>query len=355
MFMLNCWYVASWSHDLDSGRLHTVGVAGVPLVLYRRGDGTIAALLDRCPHRFAPLSMGRLEGDTLRCMYHGIRFGSDGGCVEVPEQTATPAALQVRSFPVVERHGFVWIWPGEASLADTDVVPEVPYLEDDVGYRHKFGRIDYDANYLAVCDNLLDLSHVAFLHENTLAGGATQTSFKSKVIEIPRGVRVSYWKRGGAAGAASRRTDGALTDVFNTYDFVVPGIFKLRSRAYPDGTADLLDDGIPPDGMAPLLDDVSGQAVTPMTGRRSRYFFSFGQRADTGAPRLDGIWSVVGKAFEEDRRMIEAQQRMVEAFPGDRMVGIAADKGVALFRRIVDRLIEQESRTRAAPAAVTAE
>ena len=315
----------------------------------------MVAMIDRCAHRWASLSMGRLEGDTLRCMYHGVRFGPDGRCVEVPEQTATPAALTVRTYPVAERHKWVWVWPGDPALADPASIPDVDYLDDDEGRRHRFGQIDYEAHRMGICDNLLDLSHVAFLHENTLAGGATQTDFKAKIVEIERGVRVSYWKKGGAAGTASRRPDGALTDVFNSYDLVVPGIFKLRTRAYPAGTADALDEGTPPDDLPALLDDFSGQAVTPMTERTSRYFFSFGSRSDTGEGRLNGIWSVVGTAFDEDRRMIEAQQRTIDRFPGEKMVGIAADRGVALFRRTVERLKAQERAVAAPPSVAAAE
>ena len=324
-------------------------VAGEPVVLFRRADGTLAALLDRCPHRWAPLSMGRVEGNGLRCMYHGIRFGGDGQCLEVPEQKGAPAALTVRSYPVVERHHWAWVWTGEPAAADPALISDMSaYLAVD-GMRQRFGSLDYAANYLGICDNLLDLSHVAFLHENTLAGGATQTDFKARVVEIEDGVRVSYWKKGGAAGSASRRPDGALTDVFNSYDFVLPGIFKLRSRAFPAGTADHLDEGVPPEDLPALLDDRSGQAVTPTGAGTSRYFYSFGQRGDVPESRLDGIWSVVGAAFEEDRRMIEAQQRMIDDCPGERMVGIAADRGVALFRRIVERALDREQADCIAP------
>ena len=354
-FVKNIWYVAGWSQDFEPGHPYGMTIADEPVVLFRRTDGTMAAMRDRCPHRWAPLSLGRVEGDSLRCMYHGVRFDGNGRCVEVPEQKGTPAALSVRTYPIVERHRWVWVWTGDPSLADPSLITDVSYMDDDAGRRHRFASLDYAANHMGICDNLLDLSHVSFLHENTLAAAATKIEFKAKIAEIENGVRVSYWKKGSASGAMSRTADGTLTDVFNNYDFVVPGIFKFRSRAYPGGTADALEEGAAPDDMPALLDDVSAQAVTPMTEGSTRYFYSFGQRSDTSPERLDGMWSVVAAAFEEDRRMIEAQQRMIERFPGDSMIGIAADRSLVLFRRIVERLKLREQATQSDGRLVAAE
>src|SRR5438128_12699833 len=123
-FIRNTWYVIAWGHEVPAGELFARRVAGESIVLYRRTDGSLVALENRCPHRHAPLAMGRLEGDCVRCMYHGLKFDADGHCVEVPGQTATPSALRVRSYPVVERSRWIWVWMGDAEKADAAKIPD---------------------------------------------------------------------------------------------------------------------------------------------------------------------------------------------------------------------------------------
>ena len=109
MFLHNCWYVAGWSHDFSSERPVARTMLGEPIVLYRKADGGIAALADRCCHRLAPLSKGRIEGDDLRCMYHGLKFAPSGSCVEIPGQSVVPSHARVRAYPVVEQDCWVWV------------------------------------------------------------------------------------------------------------------------------------------------------------------------------------------------------------------------------------------------------
>src|SRR6201994_1952213 len=118
MWIRNAWYVAAWTHEIEPGRIHARTIIDQPLVLYRTADGIIA-LEDRCPHRFAPLSLGRLEGDALRCMYHGLKFAPDGKCIEIPGQKLIPQSACVRRFPSRGVGGWVWVWMGDADKADT--------------------------------------------------------------------------------------------------------------------------------------------------------------------------------------------------------------------------------------------
>src|SRR3989442_5906126 len=110
MFLRNCWYVAGWSHDFSGGTLVCRTVLGEPIVLYRKGDGGIAALEDRCVHRLAPLSRGRIEGDDLRCMYHGLKFAPSRRCVEIPGQNAIPPKAPGRSYPPGAEECSVLLW-----------------------------------------------------------------------------------------------------------------------------------------------------------------------------------------------------------------------------------------------------
>src|SRR6476469_5544250 len=153
MWIRNAWYVAAWTHEIEPGRIPARPVIVQPLVLYATSDG-IVALEDRCPHRFAPLSLGRLEGDALRCMYHGLKFAPDGRCIEIPGQKLIPQSACVRRYPVSVRGDWVWVWMGEAAAADPAAIPPSLAL-DDPGYWLKAGHLDYAAHYLLIDDNLL--------------------------------------------------------------------------------------------------------------------------------------------------------------------------------------------------------
>ena len=118
MFLRNCWYVAAWSREVGQEPLGRT-LLNEPVVLYRTEDGVPAALEDRCCHRALPLSLGTVEGGNLRCAYHGLLFGRDGVCVEVPGQTRMPPGSAVRSYPLVERAGWIWIWMGDEAPDDS--------------------------------------------------------------------------------------------------------------------------------------------------------------------------------------------------------------------------------------------
>mgnify|MGYP000091146854 CR=1 FL=1 len=124
MFLQNCWYCAGWEFDISQGKNALISrrIAGEPIMLYRKIDGEIIAMEDRCCHRQAPLSMGMKEGNDIRCGYHGIKFDSNGKCLEIPGQKIIPDNAYVRTFPVVVRDSWVWIWMGDPEMADPDLI-----------------------------------------------------------------------------------------------------------------------------------------------------------------------------------------------------------------------------------------
>ena len=162
-YLRNAWYVAAWSHDLAEGKLLARTILKEPVVLYRKSDGTVVALGDRCPHRFAPLHMGKIvHGDRVQCPYHGLEFDQTGACVLNPHGTRNiPSRARVRSYPATEKHKAIWIWMGDEA-ADPARVPDFSVL-DNVPERHatKRDRITIRANYELIIDNLLDLSHTS--------------------------------------------------------------------------------------------------------------------------------------------------------------------------------------------------
>ena len=351
MFLKNTWYVAAWASELERGQPHARKIAGERVVFYRKQDGELVALEDRCPHRWAPLSKGRIEGDELRCMYHGLKFAADGHCTLVPDQEKISPQLCARTFPVVERHQWVWIWTGDPALADPSAIPDCSYL-DDPARRFKTGQLDYEAHHALISDNLLDLSHISFLHEKTLAARPAGEPEDKETVRSPggqfakrieTGVRYERWRTGDYGRSLIQAKSGGTGDVWSRLDYVVPGVFISRLSTYPAGTAEKCNFEMPPADVEPLSDNMSCQAVTPMTERTTRYFFSSGpRRADVTDEEANGMWKVAEVAFEEDRDMIEAQQKIIDKHPAKRMAWIDADKGPAMFRQLMAQLMRDE-------------
>ena len=185
-FLMNSWYVAAWDHELIDGKLLARTILDQPVLLYKGDSGRAVALDNRCCHRGAMLSKGRLEGDDVRCMYHGLKFDPSGKCIQIPGQDVIPAKLGVRSYPVVERDHLVWIWPGEQALADPAMIVDIPYLRDPA-WRGVPDYMHYDADYRLIVDNLSDFAHLAFVHTKTL-GGSEEYAYVTKplVMEIGR-------------------------------------------------------------------------------------------------------------------------------------------------------------------------
>ncbi|HJQ57758.1 MAG TPA: aromatic ring-hydroxylating dioxygenase subunit alpha [Vineibacter sp.] len=350
MWVRNAWYVAAWTRELAADQILARSIIDEPLAIYRTRNGAAVAFEDRCCHRFAPLSMGRVEQDDLRCMYHGMKFAPDGRCIEIPGQKLIPQSACVRRYPTMENGGWLWVWMGEADKADPRLVPPSIALTDP-GYRLKASQLDYAADYQLIDDNLLDLSHLSYAHEKTLGLGTPQWALeRPKIIALERGLRVQRWLRDQKRGYLRR--DG-IFDMWNSYDFLVPGIFLLRTAWYPQGTADRLH-GQPPTE-PPIFLRCDEQAVTPTTARTSRYFYATGARAQDVTPeQVDKMFAIVEAAFGEDKAIIEAQQLVIDRDPARRMLGTSFDAGPTQFRRILETLVEREA-TPTPGAAVRAE
>jgi phenylpropionate dioxygenase-like ring-hydroxylating dioxygenase large terminal subunit len=350
MWVRNAWYVAAWLHEIEPGRVHARTIIDQPLALYRTGDGGLVAMEDRCPHRFAPLSMGRLEGDDLRCMYHGLKFAPDGTCIEIPGQKLIPNSACVRRYPVEVRGSWVWVWMGDAALADPAAIPPSLSL-DDPAWRLKASYLDYTAHYLLIDDNLLDLSHLSFAHEKTLGMDMPQwAELRPRLAPLERGLRMQRWHTDHPPRGFMKKKLGEKVDMWTTYDFLFPGLFLQRSSFWPAGTAQRFA-GKEPEG-EPLFHRVDEQAVTPVSARASRYFYAAGARVDDiDAEKLDRLFAVTEVAFGEDKALIEAQQKLIDLEPGRRMLPTSLDAGPTQFRKLVDQLLASDG---APPSSATA-
>lgn len=161
-FVFDDWYVAAFADEIGP-RLLPRTLLGRAIVMYRSAEGKVVAMEDRCPHRSMPLSAGELQDDHIICAYHGMRFNSHGDCVQVPSQSSCPASIGVRTYATLERGPLVWIWMGDEHTADVSRLPPQPWLtsgdwETSKGYMH------LKASYVRLHENLLDLTHLSFLH-----------------------------------------------------------------------------------------------------------------------------------------------------------------------------------------------
>src|SRR5262245_13208923 len=192
MFLRNNWYVGAWSHEVSGDGLLSRKLLGEAVLFFRQSNGAVAALRDRCAHRFAPLSLGRREGDCVRCMYHGLVFDAEGRCTEEPGREHPSHGLKVRTYPIVERWKQVWIWMGDPALADPALIPDC-HFQDSPEWASIPAYIHYSADYRLILDNLLDFSHLTFVHATTLGGSASIAATRPKIERFDGGVRMTRW------------------------------------------------------------------------------------------------------------------------------------------------------------------
>jgi vanillate O-demethylase monooxygenase subunit len=348
MYVRNAWYMAGWSRDLPTGAPLAVTILDEPLVLYRNDAGGPVAFEDRCCHRLAPLSQGRVEGNDLRCLYHGLKFAPNGTCNEMPGHTAIPKAMKVRSYPVAERHSALWIWMGDPAQADAAQIADFRG-PDHPDWAMRPGRMDYSADYRLIQDNLLDLSHVPYVHRASFGRSDPRVNdawarAAVHVTPLSNGVHVTRWLTGTPAQAQLGLPDAARVDVLNAYDYLVPGIFLLTTRHYPSGTAARSPLDAPDE--APLYATFSCQAVTPITARSACYFFAYGPwtRHPEATAMKEPHAQLALRAFNEDKTLIEAQQRIIDADPSRPMRLFDVDRAPVQYNRLVAKLIEAEGR-----------
>jgi phenylpropionate dioxygenase-like ring-hydroxylating dioxygenase large terminal subunit len=338
MYAKNAWYVAAWVQDLEPENLIGLTVLGQPIVLWR-ANGRAIAMEDRCVHRLAPLSRGRCEGAKLRCMYHGMLYDSGGRVVEIPGQTQIPSEAKVRTFPVVEKHSWLWVWMGDPARADEALIPPAIGFDDPKNWILGRGCLNYAAEARLVNDNLLDFSHFSYVHEQSLKAGPEYAAQPPNVIALQSGVRFERWLQENTP-----RAQGANgpCDSWQEYEYHIPGVLSNWRGDYPRGTAESCNFRRPDPARAEYL-TCSSQAVTPTGTKTARYFFSYGIHRDHGDDvSRDKMMALLAEVFAEDRSMIEAQQRIIDLTPEPKIVPTAHDRGTTMFNAKVATLIREE-------------
>lgn len=328
MYLRNAWYVAASESEIGDGLFPTT-LLGTPVVLYRQADGQIKALEDACPHRKLPLSMGRLDGDQLECGYHGLTFDGEGTCTRAPTSSRIPARARVHSYPVQLRYDLVWLWMGDPALADPGSLCEVPEWGDPQWGLSRGASMTVQCNYLYMTDNLLDPSHVAWVHQSSF-GNAACASEPVTVTETAEGVIVSRWMNNVEVAPfyAQFVTFVGPCDRLQHYEVQYPCQAIIKAVFTPAGTGK--DEG-------PLHADVflmnSYNFMTPVDEHVTRYYWfqmrNFDPDSEEVSQRFDAD---VQHAFAEDRLVLEAVHKGM-LNPRTPPINLPSDAGPIKFRR----------------------
>lgn len=344
-YMRNCWYVAATAPELGRSLLGRT-LLDRPVVMYRREDGTPVALEDRCAHRFLPLSQGRLVGDAVQCGYHGMEFDCSGACVRIPGQKSIPAGARIESFPLVERWKLIWIWLGDPALADESLIPDI-WRNDHPEWAVVVGDPLYmRGDYRLVADNLLDPSHVSFVHRSTLGTDV--------VAEIPQvatqdgdTVNVTRWILDQPPAPVYARL-GGFTGNVDRWQIMT---FNPPSRIEVDMGSAVAGTGAPQGDRSRGIELRSYNLITPETADSSWYFwthvrnFAVGDEAVTETVRSNFV-----ETFTEDVSVIEAVQAGLKRYAHIEPINLAVDAGAIRARRVIDARIGREKTGRAKAA-----
>jgi phenylpropionate dioxygenase-like ring-hydroxylating dioxygenase large terminal subunit len=348
MFIRNAWYVAAWADEIGEAPLAR-RICNEPVVLYRDAENRVSALLDMCCHRGAPLHMGKVVEQGLQCGYHGLIFDRSGACVCVPGQDRILPRAHVRSFPVVARDAFVWIWMGDPALADPAKIVPWPYHNDQTNWPHKHTMYPIKAAAMLMVDNLMDLTHLGYVHTSTIGGNPSQhVEAKMDTERTPLGLKFTRWMLNSVPPPTYVKAVGfrGRIDRCQRFEFVAPGSVLQWTGA---GEVGAYRDG---DTSNSKLQFRLFHGLTPETETSCFYFWSsangFRQDDPTATQQL---FDQVGAAFLEDKAVVEGQQARLAELGEGGLVDIVTDAARLHMRRTVQRLLAEEQPPQAFAAA----
>lgn len=340
-FLKNTWYVAANAFELDAGMVSRK-ICNEQIVMFRNADGSIAAIHDRCPHRFVPLSMGKRVGDSIECGYHGLRFDGSGACIEAPNDDDSQLARAcVRAYKAVERYRVIWLWMGDADLANPDDIPVFAFLDDQDTYTCCQGYSHIKGNYQLISDNLLDLSHIHYLHPG-IHEGSDFADFTNKVQRDGDTVWSMLWRHHYHIDAAKRPLFGLEpgeedVDGQGHARWDAPGVLLVDTAFWDHGKA--YGDG---------WNTPNAHLITPETETTSHYFWASGRNfARDNDAFTQATAATMKNVFEtQDGPMVEAQQRDMgdsTDFLDHKPIILQADAAGVLARRIMKQKIGREA------------
>ena len=353
MFLRNQWYVAAWSEDVGRAPLGRV-ILNEYVVLYRKEDGTPVALENRCPHRNLPLSEGNLIGDVIQCAYHGLEFDCSGACVHVPGQTEAPDWARVKVYPVAERHGWLFIWMGDPALADPARVPDYHRNLSDPEWEGVTGQTYVEAGYRLVLDNLLDLSHLAYVHASST--GSRDVAENAELFTEVEGdlVRITRWMADIPPAKAFVDFAGYANnmDRWQVSAFLPPAYINICNGSTDAG------EGLPQEERPTSIGRWGFHvyhAMTPETETTTHQFWAVILPKSLIAPDMVEVFrDAMRNVLKEDLDVYEAQQRCIDLDPeapnrdANPRGTIPADEALLQMRRVIRRIYGDENKSAAA-------
>ncbi len=332
-------------HEVPRERLLARTILGEPVVLYRRADGAAAALEDRCIHRRVSLSLGTIVGDEVQCGYHGLRFGSDGQCTSIPNQLNIPPRSCIKAYPVLEQDGFIWIWPGDPELARESEVPNFSEICSSNGYVGRPAEtLRVAAPMLFNIENVLDLSHVTFVHMKTVgtpevAMTAPEVTITDSCVQVGR-----EWDKITAAPVWRKVLGWPVVKRTQVLQFWPGGNVRLNMTFEQPGNQD-------------SAKVCRASVIGPCTPETEYSHFKFSamfrdfQKDD---PRVtDLLFDEFHRTVLEDKVLIEDQctnwrtdkvvMSSAGSFHGAPMIHIGVDRAPLAARRMLQRLVEHEA------------
>ena len=309
------WHPVAQSHEVLQDAPLSVQLLDQPVVLWRNNEGAVQAFVDRCPHRGARLSMGRVENGHLECPYHGWQFASGGQCVKVPAvpDFVPPATQRVKAFDVQEAYGLVWVW-----LEQGEAATELPRFvgEEDAHLRKvNCGPYDVAASAPRIIENFLDMSHFGFVHEGWLGSRDATAMATYKVENTATGVLATGCK---AVQPQSNLHSTQAAEVEYTYEVTAPYTAVLTK---------IPEEGSSKQGWREAI----GLFICPLTADTSRVWFrlAVADFESTDAQLREFQHTI----FVQDQPVLESQ--LPKALPLDPRAEMhsAADRMSSAYRR----------------------
>jgi vanillate O-demethylase monooxygenase subunit len=333
--------MGAWAEEVGTNGLSRQ-IADKPIYFFRLSNGQIGALLDRCPHRFAPLSKGERDGDTVVCGYHGLAFSAEGKCVRNPFSDRIPAGSDIPAFDTAEKDGIVWLWGGAAGTAEPALIPDFSFVPDTPHSRTVRGYTLMHANYEYGTDNLLDLSHIEFVHKGTFAGQGVIFAGEHNVHAEGNTLHSNWWMPDIAPPSMAQGMFPGEIKVDHWLDmrWNAPATMRLNVGVTAHGAEREAGFEVP-----------QAHILTPANDHTTHYFWSSTRYHDLDNPDVDAmLLSLFGDAFDiEDKPMIEAAYDNVRGkdFWKEKPVSLGIDQGGTRARRILEKLIAQEKSAQA--------
>ena len=340
MFLRNAWYVGAWGTEVGRQKMLRRTLLNEPVVFFRQEDGTPVALADKCAHRHAPLSAGKLVGDNIQCPYHGLEYNADGDCVRVPGQSKVPPGCRVQSYPVVERYQWIWIWMGDPALANPDDIEDFHWM-DHPDWRAKGELLYLKGDYKLLVENLLDLSHLSYIHATTLGTDAVAET-PMKFERGDRHVTVTRWVMDSVPPPFFTKAGGfdeeEHVDRWQHITWTPPAFVRLDVGAAKAGTGAEKGDRSQGFTMRNL------NAITPETEKTTHYFWAQAHDFRTDEPWItDLLVENVHEAFLEDLEIIALQQENIDSGSTLERIDINHDGGGLQAIRTLNSMIEEEN------------